>query len=125
MLQRWLTPVLLLLTAAALDSVASRLDSAAALSSGPPAAAGLRVVVDPATGQIVDRPTADELGRVGGDPVFSRRRSADELERFDLPHGAQGVVLDGWAHHAMRVERGADGSFRYVCELGDAHGEER
>ena len=126
MLERWSIIGLVLLTAAALESVHAR--QAALDEAGRPQDAGvsgLRVVMNPVTGEIVGRPTADRLGPLGGPPVFPRRRSSRELRRFDLPHGAQGVVLDGWAHHAMRVERTADGSLRTVCSLGDEHAEVR
>lgn len=130
MLQRLVIPALALLTVAALQSVEAR-RSAASPSSAPvgsspsaAAAAGLRAVMDPATGELVRQPTADDLGRLRRSLPADRRRSAD-LERFALPHGARGVVLDGWADHALRVERGADGALRVVCERGDVHQETR
>lgn len=126
MLNRWSIFGLVLLTAAALQSVDAGRD--AGDEGGPPgnaAMSGLRVVMNPATGEIVGQPTADQLGRLGAPPSFARRRSSRDLRRFELPHGAQGVVLDGWAHHTMRVERAADGSFRAVCSLGDEHAEVR
>ncbi len=103
-----------------MHSVNSRPAAPVAEVPPPPAAAGLRVVMDPASGEVVGQPTADDLGRLGPARRGPRRR-AGELERFELPGGARGVVLDGWADHALRVERAADGSLRLVCSRGDRH----
>lgn len=129
MFLRWLTPGLVLLTAAAVDSidgdraipVASTAAANSASSAAPPAtAAGLRVVMNPVTGEIVGQPTAEDLARLDL-PDRKNRRRAGELESFDLPNGARGVALDGWAHHATRLERTPDGTFRVVCSQGDRH----
>ena len=118
---QWSIPALVLLTAAAVQPVDEKAprpaDDSAAIS-------GLRVVMDPATGEVVSRPTADDLRRLGT-PAGAVRRSADELEQFELPSGARGVVLDGWADHATRLERGPDGALRLVCSQGDRHGQVR
>lgn len=126
MLLRWLTPVLVLLTAAAVHTVDKRraADAGGNIAAAPIAAAGVRAVMDPATGEIVGQPEAADLtGPASRERV--RRRRAEELESFDLPSGARGVVLEGWADHATRLERGADGVLRLVCLQGDRHGEER
>lgn len=124
--QRWLIAGLALLTAAALHSVDSRpavVATGATTTASGSALAGLRVAVDPATGAIVAQPTADDLSGLGA--LGRDRRRADELETFDLPGGARGVVLDRWADHALRVERDADGVLRLVCARGDRHREAR
>lgn len=121
MFLRWLTSGLVLLTAAAVDSVDGHRDAPAAVAEPSIAASGLRVVMDPATGEIVAQPTAEDLARLEP-PDRKKRRRAGELEAFDLPNGARGVALDGWAHHATRLERAPDGTFRVVCSQGDRHG---
>ena len=125
MFLRWLTPGLVLLTAAAVDSVDGHRAAPFAASSAsavapPTAASGLRVVMDPVTGEIVAQPTAEDLARLEL-PDRKNRRRAGELESFELPNGARGVALDGWAHHATRLERAPDGTFRVVCSQGDRH----
>ena len=120
MFLRWLTSGLVLLTAAAVDSVDGHRAVPAAAEERPVTASGLRVVMNPATGEIVAQPTAEDLARLEP-PDRKNRRRAGDLEPFDLPNGARGVVLDGWAHHATRLERGPDGTFRVVCSQGDRH----
>lgn len=85
------------------------------------ASAGLQVVIDPVTGQIVDNPTEAELARLSEGVAVQKRRSAWELRGFSLPSGGRGVFLDGWADHSLAVAETADGQIRAVCSQGDQH----
>ena len=104
----------------------TREDGVATISS-PSASngAGLRVVIDPVTGDIVNNPTDSELRSLSR-PIDGRadakRRSAWELREFSLPSGGRGVVLDGWADHSLSVKVTADGRMQAVCSQGDRHG---
>ena len=82
---------------------------------------GLRVVMDSETGEIVSQPTASQLGQVVRDSPFVRKRTDRDLRRFAIAAGGQGVALEGWGQHSLRVERGADGNLRTVCSQGDEH----
>ena len=84
--------------------------------------AGLQVVVDPISGQIVNNPTDGQLERVAEGIDIEARRSSWELREFRLSSGGRGVFLDGWADHSLRVEVAPDGQLRAVCSQGDAHG---
>ena len=78
--------------------------------------AGLRVVIDPVTGAILDNPTSAELRAVGNDEKGSvPRRSSWELRSFPLPGGGEGVVLDKWAHHSLTVKRTPSGDLHVDC----------
>ena len=112
--------LLTLFTAVAVHSVSRHSSSEDEPSPGV-GTAGLRVAIDPATGRIIDSPSPDRLRR--DDRDFATKRKSDrELRSFDLPSGAVGVALEGWAHHATRVVRAADGTFSVVCSQGDDHG---
>jgi len=82
---------------------------------------GLKVVVDPATGRIIAEPTAADLEALSRGTRTERRRSMWELRRFALAHGGEGVFLDGWADHALVVQRDAEGRLQVVCSTGDDH----
>ncbi len=81
--------------------------------------AGSQVVIDPATGRIVNEPTDGQLERLLDGVAVKRRRSAWELRSFSLPAGGRGVYLDGWADHSLAVEVTPEGQFRSVCSQGD------
>lgn len=83
--------------------------------------AGLQVVVDPATGEIIDNPTHLELERLPSGLTRQRRRSARELRDFPLAGGGRGVYLDGWADHSLKARVDGDGRLRLECSQGDEH----
>lgn len=93
-------------------------------ASGHEQTAGLRVVVDPATGEIIDNPTSLELERLEEGVRVERRRSSWELREFYLSEGGSGVALEGWADHSLEIEIGPDGAMRTVCSQGDTHASE-
>ena len=101
---------------------ASSEEDAAAVAPAPTApASGLRVVVDPETGRIVDEPTSAQIGRPS-EGLVAKRRPSEELRSFSLPGGGKGVFLDGWADHSLAIEVSADGKMKSVCSQGDQHG---
>ena len=100
------------------------------LLMGPPSPAaeaeratdvGLKVAVDPATGQIIAEPTEADLEVLAEGVRRIRRPSPYLLRSFKLDRGGEGVFLDGWADHALEVRVGADGKLRMVCAQGDEH----
>jgi hypothetical protein len=83
---------------------------------------GLKIVMDPATGKILENPTAAELQTISsGQALRLPRRSSWDLRAFPLDGGGEGVVLDEWAHHSLTVTRTDHGEFRVQCAQGDAH----
>ncbi len=86
---------------------------------------GLRVFVDPVTGELVSEPTDAQLVRLrsarAGREGRGERRNSWELRRFPLRNGGEGVFLEGWADHELRVLRSEDGGLRVVCSQGDTH----
>lgn len=87
------------------------------------AVAGFQVVVDPATGRMVNNPTDLQLDRLAEGIAIERRRSSWELREFWLANGGRGVYLDGWADHSLNVEIGPEGQVRFACSQGDRHGQ--
>ena len=106
-------------------TVAAATVPATSVEVGPviqePQSAGLEVVIDPATGQIVDNPTDLQLERVSEGITLERRRSPWELREFFLSNGGRGVYLDGWADHSLTVEITPDGDMQLGCASGDEH----
>ncbi|MDH3743749.1 MAG: hypothetical protein OES47_01455 [Acidobacteriota bacterium] len=85
---------------------------------------GLRVFVDPETGELVGEPTEEQLERlrIETSRQIRERRSSWDLRQFGLRGGGQGVFLDGWADHQLVVRRAEDGSLRTVCSQRDMNG---
>lgn len=83
--------------------------------------AGIKVVIDPATGRIIPEPTAADLETLSRGRRSERRGSMWELRRFALTHGGEGVFLDGWADHSLWVRQDGD-RIQVVCSLGHDHG---
>ena len=99
------------------------IDHPKALSSDSAGQLGLKVVIDPATGKILENPTAEELRSIGSSQAISvPRRSSWELRSFPLPGGGEGVALDEWAHHSLTLRRAENGEFLVQCAQGDVHG---
>ena len=88
---------------------------------GAAVGAGLKVVVDPVTGRIVDSPSDAQLAALSAGLEAGRGRSAWELREFRMSGGGRGVYLDGWADHSLSVEVTADGDMRFMCSQGDDH----
>lgn len=84
--------------------------------------AGLRVVRDPVTGRIVERPTPEQRERLAEGFDRERRRSPEELKRFELSEGGEGVFLDGWADQALAVKRTEGGALAVACARQHDHG---
>jgi len=61
------------------------------------------------------------MGEAGEQELPYIRRSADELRRFPVPAGGEGVDLDGWADHTVFARRGPDGALELICLQGDTH----
>lgn len=82
---------------------------------------GLRVYVDPETGELVGEPTEEQLEklRLESSTRLRERRSSWDLRHFSLRGGGRGVFLDGWADHELVVRRADDGSLRTVCSQGE------
>ena len=87
-----------------------------------PAPAGLRVVLDPETGEILNEPSYAALERLADGTAAEERRSAWDLREFRLPSGGRGVFLDGWADHSLKVTVDAEGKITAECSVGDRHG---
>jgi len=83
-------------------------------------AAGVRAFVDPETGRLTSTPTRAQLqSQVLMQRSSALARSTSGLQPFALSRGGRGLNLQGRFQTAMRVERGADGSFHVTC--GDGH----
>lgn len=79
-----------------------------------PLGAGLRVFIDPATGQF-RKPTAAELESIAASARASKNKSSEGLEVVYRPDGSKHVDLQGRFMHALRVKVNEDGSTSYVC----------
>lgn len=75
---------------------------------------GLRIVVDPSTGEIVSA-QARESHVLSQALEHALSRSTQGLEVFEIPTGGMGVHLDGRFQHVMMVKVKADGSFDIEC----------
>jgi len=79
-----------------------------------PLGVGLRVFIDPATGEF-RKPTAAELATIAEQAAASKNKSSEGLEVEYRPDGSKYVNLQGRFMHSMRVAVNDDGSLRYVC----------
>jgi len=89
--------------------------AAASTAEVPDAAAGLLVVVDPETGEIVDQPSQAELGAVSEAFARSLDRSDEGLVRQPLEGGGWIVDLKGRFRHALVARPTGDGGFELLC----------
>lgn len=78
-------------------------------------AAGLRVYLDPVTGELTDRPTAEQVEKLSSALDEALLRTADDLEPFDLESGGQGLFLAGRFRSAAIARRLPDGTFDLRC----------
>jgi hypothetical protein len=76
---------------------------------------GLRVVVDPETGEIVARLPRQKTDALSAPLGNALNRSTEGLRVFNLANGGRGVHLQGRFQHALVVRMKADGSFETVC----------
>jgi hypothetical protein len=76
---------------------------------------GVRVVIDPETGEIVSRSLRTGKESLSDQLATALSRSTEGLETFDLANGGQGVHLDGRFQHVFMVRIKPDGSFETVC----------
>lgn len=104
------------------DERSSKAEASGGEATSAAPASGLRVVVDPETGAIVENPSARQLEDLSETRRFAKRRPARELRSFPLATGGEGVFLDGWANHSLKVEVTSDGKLRTACSQGDRHG---
>lgn len=103
---------------AAAREVATREPVEAAPDTAPVAGTsrpGLRVYLDPETGEITDRPTAAQVEKLSRALELSLLRTAEDLEPFDLSGGGQGLFLAGRFRSAAIARRRADGGFDVSC----------
>ena len=76
---------------------------------------GLRVVIDPETGEIITRPPRHRAEPISAPLANALSRSTEGLRVFDLPNGGKGVHLKGRFQHVLVVRAKPDGSFETVC----------
>ena len=81
-----------------------------------PRASGLRVFIHPTNKQVTGEPSSVQIDRYRKiQPKEYRKRPADELRRFFLAGGGQGIFLDGWADHSLSVRRTQRGEVESIC----------
>lgn len=91
--------------------------------------AGLRVFVDPDTGEIISTPTReqiDQLERLIAEKALANTesvlsRSSDGLQTFELASGGRGVHLEGRFQSALVVRMTDQGELEMVCRNDDSH----
>jgi hypothetical protein len=101
------------------DAVGGQAAPVARPPKTPPA--GLRVVRDPETGQLVANPGPELRQRLAIRFGPGLERSFAGLEPFALDQGGRGVNLQGRFMSTLAVERGPDGNLRMRCG-DDTHG---
>lgn len=106
------------------ETIPPLLKAPAARDAGPQPFAGLRVFVDPVTGELVANPTRAQIRELtrtlakhrfeqGIDP--GANWSPEGLARFELPAGGTGVNLGGRFLTSTVVHRGPDGELHFEC----------
>ena len=79
------------------------------------AAAGLTIFIDPETGEVIDRPTTEQSAALSETLKTSMKRTADDLQPFELIHGGHGLHLEGRFRSATIVRTRPDGSLELRC----------
>jgi hypothetical protein len=79
-----------------------------------PLGVGLRVFIDPETGQF-RRPTTREVSALAENERASKNKSIEGLEVEYRADGSKHVDLQGRFMHSLRVSVGEDGSMSYTC----------
>jgi hypothetical protein len=77
-------------------------------------ASGMRIAVDPKTGEVVSN-QARESRVLSEALAHALNRSTEGLKIFSLPAGGMGVHLEGRFQHVMTVKVKADGSLELGC----------
>ena len=77
-------------------------------------ASGMRIAVDPKTGEVVSN-QARESRVLSEALAYALNRSTEGLKIFSLPAGGMGVHLEGRFQHVMTVKVKADGSLELGC----------
>jgi hypothetical protein len=91
----------------------------------PPGSAGVKVFVDPATGELIAEPTAEQAAEL--DQRVEQEMAAakaleipeEELEPFQLSNGGVGVFVGGRFMSSLNIHRHADGSWATICSDGE------
>jgi hypothetical protein len=85
------------------------------IESGAVIRDGVRVVIDPETGEIVARSPRIGKGALSDQLANALSRSTEGLEVFDLANDGKGFALDSRFQHVFMVRLRPDGSFEMVC----------
>jgi hypothetical protein len=86
----------------------------AARTADPVTTKAVRVIYDPASGEIISVPIRGT--EVLSDPLAKAlTRTTEGLQVFELSNGGKGVHLDGRYQHALMVRVKPDGSMETVC----------
>jgi len=75
---------------------------------------GMRVVIDPKTGEIRSIPVHGSRA-LSESLAHALNQSTEGLVVFDIPAGGKGVHLDGRFQHVVTVKVQSDGSFELGC----------
>jgi len=85
-------------------------------------AAGLRIFVDPVTGELTPWPTPQQAGELAEalagfrfEPPLEPGGHSEGLTRFELLRGGTGIRLDGRFLTAIMVHLGPDGEAHFGC----------
>lgn len=100
-----------------LTSIAAAQEAAAegqALNAPAPTA-GLRIYVDPETGELTSRPTREQARRLSAAIGAFLTRPIDEPVVFQLPFGGTGVYVGNRFESVSVVRVRPDGSFDFEC----------
>ena len=76
---------------------------------------GMKVVVDPETGEVITNPPGQETEALSAPLANALNRSTEGLQVFDLANGGKGMHLGGRFQHVLVVRVKADGSLETVC----------
>ena len=97
---------------------------AAAPEAAAPEAGGLRVYVDPETGELTSTPTPEQAAALSKSLASDLDGSAEGLETFALRGGGRGVNLQGRFRNALVVRRDAGGNLVMTCAESATQAEE-
>jgi hypothetical protein len=84
-------------------------------ASGAAPAAGLRIYVDPETGELTSTPTPEQTERLSAALAPLLERPVEEPVFFEIPGGGTGVFVGRRFASAMVVRVRADGTFELGC----------
>jgi len=97
-------------------------EAESAVVAGPSVVAegGMRVIVDPETGEIVAEQPRQETDALSAPLANALNRSTEGLQVFELANGGRGMHLEGRFQHALVARVKTDGSLEIVC-VNHAH----